>query len=367
MERLLSALPIVAFDEAGNTGQNLLDDAQPVFVAASVTMTDEEARAVLAKAIPPGATEAKFTKLRRSAPGRERLIAFFEHPLLSDERVKTSVYHKRFMITTKIVDLLVEPLAYRSNVDLYEGAANLGLANLWHHVITSFCGRENFDELLRRFVVMVRAVTPENVDRFYRHVEHLRSVNSHPPFDADLTMILASEDIVYELLDASDEVALDPAVPAFVELAAQWSASLGVPFRLVHDRSKPIEHEQEMLERLMSLSEPGRVFTNYGPSWRLPLLANQIEFVDSHSVPQVQVADLVAGAAMMTLSGRARGEHTELTRRLMETNFAELSFSQVWPTLAVTPSELHADERPGSASLNYLIEVSRRGRERARR
>jgi hypothetical protein len=158
-------------------------------------------------------------------------------------------------------------------------------------------------------------------------------------------------------------VAIDPAVPAFVDLAAQWSATLG-PFKIVHDRSIPIETQKEYLEALMSLSDPGREFPNYGGTWRLPLLSSGIAFVDSASVPQVQVADLLAGAALATLEAKLTRKIYGFTKKLLATRIAELSYSQVWPTLAITPEELHADERPGSASLNYMMEVARRGRER---
>ncbi len=62
MAKLLP-LPCVAFDEAGNTGANLLDPNQPVFVQASVLATDA------ISAIPRGLGELKFSKLRRSAAG----------------------------------------------------------------------------------------------------------------------------------------------------------------------------------------------------------------------------------------------------------------------------------------------------------
>lgn len=74
-EGLLVGLPVVAFDEAGNTGQNFLDAAQPVFVLASVHMSSERATAFTSAAMPPGATEAKFSTMRGSNAGRKRVLA----------------------------------------------------------------------------------------------------------------------------------------------------------------------------------------------------------------------------------------------------------------------------------------------------
>ena len=39
-------IPTIAFDEAGNTGQNLLDPAQPIFVLSSVCLEISEAQAL---------------------------------------------------------------------------------------------------------------------------------------------------------------------------------------------------------------------------------------------------------------------------------------------------------------------------------
>jgi len=270
-----------------------------------------------------------------------------------------SAYHKRFMVTSKIVDMLVEPLYQASGIDFYKGGQNLAFANMLHAVTGVFCGAQEFDELLRRFVILVRSKTPENVARVVEQIRRMRAANKHADFDADLEMLLSTEKIIDDLVSDSDPVALDPDIPTFVELAAQWSAALGVPFEIVHDRSKPLEREKDYLERLMSLTKPGREFPNYGPTWRLPLLTTGMAFVDSVTVPQVQIADLLSGTAVTVLNAQARGKIGAFETELLAGPFGELSFNRVWPTTAITPQELNADKRPGSATLDYIMEISR--------
>src|SRR3954466_13162037 len=94
--------PLVAFDESGNTGQNLTDASQPVFVLASLCLSDADARSLTSIATVPGAKEAKFARLRSSGPGQRRLTAFLNSVLLPPSSVKITAYHKSFMITTKI-------------------------------------------------------------------------------------------------------------------------------------------------------------------------------------------------------------------------------------------------------------------------
>lgn len=198
----------------------------------------------------------------------------------------------------------------------------------------------------------------------FTEVERLRDTNADEDFDETWGLLHMTEIIADDILEEDDRTAIDPAVPAFVDLAAQWSATLDVPFKIVHDRSKAVESHQSYLEGFMSVSEPGRVIPNHGPSWRHPILASGISFVDSESTPQVQVADLFSGAVVTVLDAKALGEGDDFVSELAATRVGQLSYSRVWPTLAMTPTELHADERAGSASLDYMMEVSRASAER---
>jgi hypothetical protein len=74
--------PNIFFDEAGNTGAALIDPAQPVFVLASVDLTQEESAELLAVVQTPQAQKAKFSALRKSAAGQRRLLDFLGSPLL---------------------------------------------------------------------------------------------------------------------------------------------------------------------------------------------------------------------------------------------------------------------------------------------
>lgn len=85
-----NATPVVYFDEAGNTGAQLLDPEQPVFTLASVDFTDEECEQLLAIVRTPQATDAKFTALRKSASGQARLLNFIRSPLLTPSRAKVT-------------------------------------------------------------------------------------------------------------------------------------------------------------------------------------------------------------------------------------------------------------------------------------
>lgn len=107
-------LPTIYFDEAGNTGQELFNADQPWFVLAALNIEADRARELIASVRVKNYAEIKFTSLKKSRDGREALMTLYDG--LDPESVKAVAYHKRFMITTEIVDLLVETLAHATGM-----------------------------------------------------------------------------------------------------------------------------------------------------------------------------------------------------------------------------------------------------------
>jgi hypothetical protein len=240
--------------------------------------------------------------------------------------------------------------------------ANLGLANLLHAVTPSFCGADAFAEMQRRFVVMARGKNPDTVEAFFSHVAAMRALNRHPGFDNTLEMLLATRAVVDNAIDDKEIVLLDPAVPAFFDLASQWTAELNTPFAIAHDQSKPIAHERDRLEIIMTSAEPGREFEGPGPRRQLPLLATGVRFADSQSVPQIQLADLIAGALATVYRAAARRQRDEFAIALQDTRIGEIAGDLVWPTTAVSPQE-YGTGRSGAA-LDYTLDLAERERKR---
>ena len=114
-------------DESGNTGAALLDPAQPAFALASNDFTAEEAKNLL-ELVQSNAAEPKFSALKGSAKGVEKILAFVAHELVRPERIVITVDHKEYMVVTKIVDMLVESLAYDDGIDLYQRGGNIAEA-----------------------------------------------------------------------------------------------------------------------------------------------------------------------------------------------------------------------------------------------
>ena len=158
---------LVAFDESGNTGADLLNQQQRVFVLASSNLTIQESEDLLSLVQTHQAPEAKFSKLRKSNAGKCRVIQFLQRAGTLKDRIKTSFFHKEYMVVTKIVDLIIETMAYRDGIDLYKDGANIATANMHFYCMPTFCGKERVRAMYESFVDMVREQTESSIDNFF--------------------------------------------------------------------------------------------------------------------------------------------------------------------------------------------------------
>jgi hypothetical protein len=111
----VSSLPLVAFDESGNSKGNLLDAQQPVLVVGSVCLTDEEASGIVDRFYSatklPRSNEIHFAGLR-SDRGRTGIVSILESEALNTDTARAALAHKEFTAVCKLVDLTLEPMWY---------------------------------------------------------------------------------------------------------------------------------------------------------------------------------------------------------------------------------------------------------------
>ena len=370
------ATPEVAFDEAGNTGPNLLDSAQPCFALASVHLSDKEASTILEPVIRGRTTEAHFAALKRRQAGRRGILEVLASPVLTEERVKIVLTHKPFMVVTKLVDLLFETLLYREGVDLYEKGGNIALANLIYYCVPVFCGKAQFLMLLQSFVDMVRSKSRSAISEFYAAVDEAERKCRNSELVPILGLLAATRGIVQDQLDRCSHTVLDPATTSLLHLSGIWSDQFAQPFAIIHDRSKPIEFDKDLIEALMDPSGPD---IRVGMDRRVaPLFikATGVSLVDSRDSNQIQVADILAGAASYMFSGIAQGiAGSEFYKEIRGSFRTELlsESGTIWPSPEVTPEALGTDidfrgEDVGRVGAEILkrIYIDSRGKPRKR-
>ena len=346
----MTHLPVVAFDESGNTGGNLLDPNQPVFALASVHLSKEAAEALVV----PGHQELKFVDLKRNRSGRQKIIELLDSPVLGEDTVLVSGIHKPFMVITKLVDLLVEPLLHAKGLDLYERGGNLAMANLLYFTFPTFIGRERFEALRTAFVDMVRRPSTVTIDRFYGILAGAYDQLEHNDFKGMLVMLLATRPIAQAYCENWDGSDLDPAIPAFVEHASIWTGRLATAFSIVHDVSKALAQEQLILEAMMSAKTEPREIGYDRRKMVFPILASGIDFPDSAEVPAIQIADIIASSAAYCLRVAFQDDQDPFVDLLLKTRVLSGYFRPLWPELKVTPQELGTEEVGGIDANDFI-------------
>ncbi|MBB5137949.1 hypothetical protein HNP84_007702 [Thermocatellispora tengchongensis] len=275
----------VACDESGSEGEKLVGGNTDVFAHAGIRLTTalaarcvEETRA----RAPSPTVEYKSDVIRR-AKHRAALVWLLgpSGPLHGNAHVY--LIDKTFLVVTRLAGLLPEA---DPHVVHRQGRRALGDAR-W----TAFLAA--FNDLLRAGPVGIRngRGPRPSAEAVFHLVDGLPYLRRAMPGAAALRAQLRT--------DPGALPALDPLVPAILQAAAHWGAS--VPVSLVHDR-----------QTLLTDDRVARLRAAAGTT-----LAG-LRLVDSRTDPRVQVADLLAGAARKiaedALHGHGDPELTALLR-----------------------------------------------------
>ncbi|WP_395680492.1 DUF3800 domain-containing protein [Dokdonella sp.] len=319
-------------DESGNTGVSLLDADQPVFSLASTTIARDIAAALIAPLLTQGQAEAKYSRLKNSARGRLALTALFSSPELDNTTTTFTVVDKRFYLIAQMVDKLIEPVLHEGGIDLYSRDAAVGMSNVWYYAGNYIFPSGAWDKLLGSLLAAIRRRTPDAF-RSFDQVLADAAKRADRKYSDFLTFLMAARGRLNEFLGVYTEVeTFDPAVDSFVLLVQDAMRRTSGSFPVTHDRSKPLAHTEPFLRALMKPDVTARK-VGYGErKMELPLRISELSFADSRDHPQLQIADLLAGAAIdCLLSWSGRRPMSEYHATLQETRLASLFIGGLLP------------------------------------
>lgn len=342
-------------DEAGNTGANLLDPEQPMFILSSNDLSSDEANDLLEHVRGLQGGEPKFSVLRRRPEGIARIIRLLSDPRLTADRVRASVYHKRYMVVTKLVDLVMENVFHAMGRDLYRRGENIATANMLFFCMPAFCGEEPTNRFLQSFVNLIRQGPTLHKDNFYRAAREMVDASSSEQFKSHLSMF-AAEELFPLWFHDFDWSSLDPAIPALFHQIVVWGGRKQDRFHVLHDRSKPILASQATFESM--LAGPGESSEIIGPDRRrilFPLRAATLSQGDSTEHPQLQIADLCAGALNHFYKLHVADLADDLSTAVDALGCLAWGDSFILPQPQVTPQALDTDSTGGSNSVDAMV------------
>ena len=304
----MNIIPNIYLDESGNTGSNLLDDSQPVFTLASCQLSDDDAMKLIELVGSNAQNELHFKRLKRNKAGQDGIVRLIGSKLINPKSVKINLFHKRFMIVSKIVDTLIEHMLYLRGEDLYINGQNIALSNMLYCCLTVFCDDAKVEQMMSAFIIMLKNKGSESIEAFYSSVEQVQSSSSHDPFKADIQQILDTKEIVYDALNGVDKTTLDPSIPALFAQCVQWGREFPKGFHLMHDDSQTLERKAGMFALFMDWTQENIEVGYDRRKYELPLKGKSLKFVDSKAHPQIQIADIVASGVAYWAAGVERGE-----------------------------------------------------------
>jgi len=346
----------VFFDESGNTGQNLIDEADPIFVLASCSFQVDEEEEVLSHFQQFKGPELKFSRLRKTAAGQKAVLAFLAAAQVTSKTAAAFVIHKPFMVVTKFCDLVLEPSFRKAGVDFYKRGTNIATANLLTTTMPVLLNPTTWSNFLSLFVRVLRERTPSLFDEWqtsakltYSYLEHAEPELAY--FIAPVCLMSDSSELLERLGD--DE--LDPLVPAYYVVVDHWGKAIKEEYEIFADASKVLARERS---RLLTLSDRNLKPVSAGYDRRkmdLPLKVSGIVAVDSTAYRQVQLADVLCGVIASAAKALTKGP---LKPGTFAHDVWELCHSKrlviggLWPDHEVDPKGLETDVVPGPDEVN---------------
>jgi hypothetical protein len=217
-------------------------------------------------------------------------------------------------------------------------------------------------ELLRRFQVMVRDRTGFAYDSFW---ELLSSVVREHELIAKVMegLVFAEQQLGWRHLLRLPKDLLDQGDYALLQTIEFWrNIHPRTTFRLVHDTSKQIEEHRSRWEAILHPDNPAALVGQDRRTIAFPLPVSSLDLADSRTTPQLQVADLIAGAASALMRSKALGTRDEYAEALHEIGLLKAVGGGNWPSTDISPEELETDGPTFRDSSDFIAQlISRRG------
>ena len=348
-------IPTIYLDESGNTGSNLLDTNQPVFTLASCMFSNEESQKLLELVDSKSPHEAHFKNLRRRKSGQDGIVRLMSNKLVDLKNVKISIFLKEFMITAKIVDILIEHVMHLKGEDLYLNGRNIALSNMLYYCLPTFFDSDLVQSMYQCFVIMIREQDQESIDNFYQSVENVRKSSSDDKYNGNVDLILDTKIFVYDALKNIDKSCLDPSIPSLFSHCVLWGEAYPKGFHIIHDDSHSIEKQRLLFAQFMDWTQAEVELGYDRRKYKLPLKGKSFKFASSDQHSQLQVSDIIASSFSYWAAGVSRGEEEDyLFLELNKLNLDRfIGHNKIWPTKDVTPEDLGTVHDGGVNAANY--------------
>jgi hypothetical protein len=285
---------LISCDEAGFTGDNLLNPEQPFFSYASHDLTLSEAESVVRHVRakhPVQMPELKAAKLLRSPRGRALLKEVLRE---LEGRYIVSLYDKRYSLAGKLFEYLFEPVLQSNNALFYRHGFHRFVAMFFFMLMHD----KSIERLAHEFEAFMRSLNPADAPNLFG------SQGANPMIEQILRFVRGyNVSIAREARSlTSGKWILDLTGSAIASHLAAWGEHHPL-IEVVCDDSKPLRALTGSFD--VMINRPYTVRVNmFGKRRTLTWnMSKPMAFTSSASHSGVQIADLLAGVTLAIPGG----------------------------------------------------------------
>ena len=319
-------LKTLYFDESGYTGSNLLDPDQPIFAIASSDLDDAAAEAILKNSFRYRGREFKFSSIWGSS-NRSDLVRFGRALDGMHEHAFTWMMDKRFVLLTKIVDMLVEPYITNSGFDFYSDGFCWKSSNYIHFGLAQFAEATFYETLLNTYLTFSRDPTPEALSVLQFQLRIMANSSEEPVKVLVDQMALGAELFLqyhsFESYRGSNELH----VSSLVAVIVHWRQRHPEDFAVIHDASANFFRRRDTWERITSPNVPQEVHAlGDGSDVEYPLRVVSTTPMNSIDSRAIQLCDMLAEYTARNFDPRLTPDERALLDNTIRAGLGEMVF-----------------------------------------
>ena len=286
-------------DEAGFTGDRLLDAQQTMFTYATVAMDPDEAQEIVAKIRSMHGVAAKELKGSKLAKSRRGRAAILDALKMMRGRYLVTAYDKKYVLACKFFEYVFEPVLAGNNRVFYENNFHKFIATLVY--VNFICKEANTVLIVNQFERFMRTLNPNDAPLIFSGV--LSTISMQDSLE-DIALFI--DGYRAQILQESNYVGnwvLDLSISALWTHLASWGEHFEI-LDVLCDDSKPLRHFGRSLDAMVNRPERKRV-RMYGKDRPVTFnLAKSVKFGSSSEEAGLQLADIISSAILQAFKHR---------------------------------------------------------------
>jgi hypothetical protein len=322
-------------DEAGFTGDNLLDREQEVFAFAGVAVSPDVAHEIVDRTVRDfrlQGKELKGSRLLKTVNGRRAVTAVIRE---CAPHARLVCHLKKYALACKIFEYIFEPALAEQNSIFYASGFNSFISTLlFAHLRVRALSAEAIFEEFSRFI---RKGDQQALQKLFPSKGLLVDYASNPLGAISVFAMLNRPAIVEELEairgdGSTPNWILDLTTTSLFSTLCHWGECYD-ELEVYCDRSKPIEAQADFFKHMVGRKDRTR-FLLFGKERQLTYNLTRLpEMVDSRKYPGVQKADVMASAVASSFQSSWRGQRDDTERKWMKLLRRSFLDDNIWPNL----------------------------------